>query len=155
MRNSGPSAACWPRFGGRVQVRIDQQNLQKHKNLADHGVTVRTGVPPTHLQNPDNLVWRRLVPQRPASHKIGISGMSAKSDAVREPGFRQNRCVSHKFRFGSFIVGLALKVPEICLPDTQLSKRNPGSRTAPGLAGTPNMPLLRYPGPGLIFFARF
>ena len=55
----------------------------------------------------------------PGSNKIGIFGMSAKSDAEREPGFRKNHRLSGKFILATFRASPALKVAEIILSETQ------------------------------------
>ena len=40
---------------------------------------------------------------------MALFGISAKSDAEREPGFRQNHCGSGKIVLATFRAGLALK----------------------------------------------
>ena len=54
-----------------------------------------------------------------ALHKIGIIGISAKSDAEREPGFRQNHCVSDNGILATFGASPALEVPKRNLRETQ------------------------------------
>ena len=53
------------------------------------------------------------------SHKVGIFGRSARSDAEREPGFRKNDCVSGELLLGTFRAGFALFVAKMVLPETQ------------------------------------
>ena len=51
--------------------------------------------------------------------KVALFGISAKSDAEREPGFRQNHCVLGQILLETFRAGLVLKNSTTLFPETQ------------------------------------